>query len=251
MAKDKDTFIYGIHPVIEALQAGKTIDKVWIQEGSVSPTLREILGMLRDRKIIWKQVPQEKLNRLVNGTHQGIIVSLSAVEFANIEDVIQSAYDKGEDPFIIVLDGVTDIRNFGAIARTAACAGVHGIVVPEKGGAAINSDAVKTSAGALFKIPVCRVQSIYNGLKVLKNSGVRIAGATEKAEGAIFKADLTGPVAIVMGDEEKGLSSETRKLCDELFRIPLSPDGVDSLNVSVAAGVALFEVVRQRSIASI
>lgn len=243
----KETFIYGIHPVIEAIQAGKTIDKVWIQEGTVSPTLREILGMLRDRKIIWKQVPQEKLNRLVKGNHQGIIISLSAVEFASLEDAIQMAFDKGEDPFFIVLDGVTDIRNFGAIARTASCAGVHGIVVPEKGGAAINSDAVKTSAGALFKIPVCRVQSIYNGLKVLKNSGVRIAGATEKAETSIFHSDLTGPVAIVMGDEEKGLSTDTRKLCDELFRIPLAETGVSSLNVSVAAGISMFEVVRHRS----
>lgn len=244
----KDSFIFGVHPVLEALKAEKTIDKVWIQEGTVSPALREILGILRDRRIIWKQVPVEKLNRLVKGNHQGVVISLAAVEFALLEDVVAAAFDRGEDPFIVVLDGVTDVRNFGAIARTASCAGVHALVVPEKGGAAISSDAVKTSAGALFKIPVCRVQNIYNGLKMLKSSGVRIAGATEKTSAGLFESDLTGPLALVMGDEEKGLSSDTRKLCDVLFRIPMSEGGVSSLNVSVAAGIGMYEVVRQRKV---
>lgn len=242
----KESFIYGIHPVIEALESGKTIDKVWIQEGTVSAALREILGMLRDRRIIWKQVPVEKLNRLVNGNHQGIVISLSAVEFANLADVVSSVYEKGEDPFILVLDGVTDIRNFGAIARTASCAGIHALVVPEKGGAAISSDAVKTSAGALFKIPVCRVGNLYNGIKLLKNSGLKIAGATEKGQDDLYASDLTGPLAIIMGDEEKGLSTDTRKLCDIQFRIPMSAGGVSSLNVSVAAGIAMYEAVRQK-----
>jgi 23S rRNA (guanosine2251-2'-O)-methyltransferase len=147
-----------------------------------------------------------------------------------------------------VLDGVTDVRNFGAIARSAYCAGAHGIVVPEKGGAAINADAVKTSAGALMHIPVCRVQSLYHGLKLIKNSGLMLAGVTEKAATSLHEAMLTGPVALILGDEEKGLGTDTRKLCDVQFRIPMMREGVGSLNVSVAAGVALYEVVRQRGL---
>jgi 23S rRNA (guanosine2251-2'-O)-methyltransferase len=242
----KETFIYGVHPVLEALQAGKTIDKVWIQEGVLTGQLKDILMELRDRKVIWKQVPTEKLNSLVRGNHQGIVVALSAVDFARLEDVIAMAYEKGEDPFILILDGVTDIRNFGGIARTAACAGVHGILVPEKGGAAINSDAVKTSAGALFLIPVCRTNSMYNSIKTMKNSGLQILGASEKSKEDFYQTDFKGPIAIVMGGEEIGLSTETWKMCDNHFRIPIAKGGVDSLNVSVAAGVAMFEVVRQR-----
>jgi 23S rRNA (guanosine2251-2'-O)-methyltransferase len=239
-------FVYGIHPVEEAIEAGKTIDKVWVLEGIGNPAVKTILGKLRDRKIIWKQVPEEKLNRLVNGNHQGIVIALSSVEFANLPDVIAGIYEAGEDPFILVLDGVTDVRNFGAIARTASCTGVHALVVPEKGGAAINADAVKTSAGALLKIPVCRIQNLYNGLKLLKNSGLKIAGATEKSNNNLFECDFSGPIALVMGDEEKGLSTDTRKLCDVEFRIPMSTKGVGSLNVSVATGVSLYEILRQR-----
>ena len=214
----------------------------------MSPALREVLGLLRDHKILWKQVPVERLNRMVNGNHQGIIAALSAVDFATIDQVIAMAYEKGEDPFLIVLDGVTDVRNFWAIARSAYCAGAHGIVVPEKGGAAINADAVKTSAGALMHIPVCRVQSLYHGLKLIKNSGLMLAGVTEKATSSLHEAALTGPVALILGDEEKGLATDTRKLCDVQFRIPMMKEGVGSLNVSVAAGVALYEVVRQRGL---
>jgi 23S rRNA (guanosine2251-2'-O)-methyltransferase len=244
----KGNFIYGIHPVEEAIRSGQTIDKVWVQEGTVSPALREVLGLLRDHKILWKQVPAERLNRMINGNHQGIIAALSAVDFATIDEVVAMAYEKGEDPFLIVLDGVTDVRNFGAIARSAYCAGAHGIVVPEKGGAAINADAVKTSAGALMHIPVCRVQSLYHGLKLIKNSGLMLAGATEKATDSLHQVALTGPIALILGDEEKGLGTDTRKLCDVQFRIPMMKEGVGSLNVSVAAGVALYEVVRQRGL---
>lgn len=230
---------------MEALEAGKTIDKVWIQEGQVGGQLKEILTTLHDRRIIWKQVPQEKLYKLVGGNHQGIVIAISAVEFAEVENVVAEAFEKGLDPFILVLDGVTDVRNFGAIARSAACAGVHAIVVPEKGGAAINSDAVKTSAGALLKIPVCRTRSLHHTLKNLKNSGLKIAGATEKGADDFYDCDFTGPIVIVMGGEESGLSQDTWKLCDMKFRIPLSPYGVGSLNVSVAAGIAMYEAVRQ------
>ncbi len=245
--KNDGTLIGGIHPVEEAIRAGKTIDKVWVQEGTVSPALREILLLLKQNRIIWKQVPAEKLNRLVSSNHQGIVVSLSSVDFARIENVIAGVFEKGEDPFIMVLDGITDVRNFGAIARTAGCAGVHGIVVPETGGAAINSDAIKTSAGALLKIPVCRTNSIHHTLKLLKNSGLKIAGASEKGATGIYEADLTGPLAIVMGSEDTGISADAWKLCDVHFKIPLHKMGVESLNVSVAAGIAMYEAVRQNA----
>jgi 23S rRNA (guanosine2251-2'-O)-methyltransferase len=241
------SFIYGIRPVLEAIESGKTIDKVWIQEGQLSGQLEEIIQKLLERKIIWKQVPQAKLHTLSNGNHQGIVIAISAVEFANIDNVVAEAYEKGLDPFVLVLDGITDIRNFGAIARTAACAGVHAIVVPETGSAAINSDAVKTSAGALLKIPVCRTRSLHHTIKALKNSGLKIAGATEKGADSFYDCDFTGPLAVIMGSEESGLSPDTWKLCDVHFKIPMSSFGVGSLNVSVATGVALFEVLRQKS----
>ena len=243
----RDSFIYGIHPVLEALEAGKTIDKVWIQEGQLQGQLKDIIMLLRSKNILWKQVPIQKLNTLVRGNHQGIVVALSALDFANIDDVIANVYETGEEPLVLVLDGVTDIRNFGAIARTAACAGAHAIIVPEKGGAAINSDAIKTSAGALFKIPVCRTQSLYHTLKQLKNSGLEIVGATEKGAEGLFDATFNGPIAVVMGSEETGLSADVWKLCDQKVKIPLSPNGVESLNVSVATGVIIYEVVRQRA----
>lgn len=248
--KRDGTLICGIHPVTEALQSGKTIDKVWVQEGTVSPALKEILMLLKQKRIIWKQVPAEKLARLVKGTHQGIVVSLSSVDFARVEDVVAGAFERGEDPFILVLDGITDVRNFGAIARSASCAGVHGIVVPETGAAAINSDAVKTSAGALMKIPVCRTNSMHHTLRQLKNSGLKIVGASEKGSHDLFTTDMSGPLAIVMGAEDTGISTESWKLCDHLFRIPMHPGGVDSLNVSVAAGIAMFEVIRQKQISA-
>jgi 23S rRNA (guanosine2251-2'-O)-methyltransferase len=243
----KDSFVYGIHPVIEALESGKTIDKVWIQEGVLQGQLKDILKLLRDKNIIWKQVPIEKLNSLVRGNHQGIVVALSAIDFAKLEDVIADTYERGEEPFILVLDGITDVRNFGAIARTASCAGIHAIVVPEKGGAAIGPDAIKTSAGALFKIPVCRTNSMYGTVKVLKNSGLQIVGASEKGASNLFESTIEGPVAVIMGSEETGLSVDVWKLCDQLLKIPLMPKGVESLNVSVASGIFVYEVLRQRT----
>lgn len=246
--KKDGTLIGGIHPVEEALRSDKTIDKVWVQEGTISPAIKDILQILKQKRIIWKQVPAEKLSRLVNANHQGIVISLSSVDFARIENVIAGVFEKGEDPFILVLDGITDVRNFGAIARTAGCAGVHGIVVPETGGAAINSDAIKTSAGALLKIPVCRTNSLHHTLKLLKNSGLKIAGASEKGATGIYDADLTGPLAIVMGSEDTGLSMDAWKLCDIHFKIPLHKEGVESLNVSVAAGIAMYETVRQNNL---
>ncbi len=242
----KDDFIYGIHPVMEALESGKTIDKIWIQEGHLQGQLAELLQEFSNRKLTWKQVPHQKLNSLVRGNHQGVVVALAAIPFANLDDVVAAAFEKGEDPFILVLDGVTDVRNFGAIARTAACAGVHALLLPERGSAPLGGDSVRTSAGALFKIPVCRTQSLYHSLKSLKNSGLSLVGATEKGSQDLYEVELSGPLAVVMGSEETGLSTDVWKLCDRHARIPLSAGGVESLNVSVACGVLLYEAVRQK-----
>lgn len=245
--KKQTSLLYGIHPVKEALESGHTIDKVWIIEGHLQGQLYELMGMFRNRGIIWKQVPAVKLNTLVNGNHQGIVISLSVVDFAKIENVVDMAYEMGEDPFILVLDGITDVRNFGAIARTASCSGIHGIVVPEVGSAPIGPDAMKTSAGALMHIPVCRTQSLHHTLKYLKNAGLRIIGTTEKTENVLYEQDLSGPLAIVMGSEDTGMEKETEKMCDDFVRIPISTRGVESLNVSVATGVVIYEVIRQRT----
>ncbi len=245
--KKQTSLLYGIHPVKEALESGHTIDKVWIIEGHLQGQLYELMGMFRNRGIIWKQVPAVKLNSLVNGNHQGIVISLSVVDFAKIENVVDMAYEMGEDPFILVLDGITDVRNFGAIARTASCSGIHGIVVPEVGSAPIGPDAMKTSAGALMHIPVCRTQSLHHTLKYLKNAGLRIIGTSEKTENLLFEQDLSGPLAIVMGSEDTGMEKETEKMCDDFVRIPISTRGVESLNVSVATGVVVYEVIRQRT----
>jgi 23S rRNA (guanosine2251-2'-O)-methyltransferase len=169
------------------------------------------------------------------------------VDFAKIENVVDMAYEMGEDPFILVLDGITDVRNFGAIARTASCSGIHGIVVPEVGSAPIGPDAMKTSAGALMHIPVCRTQSLHHTLKYLKNAGLRIVGTSEKTANLLYEQDLTGPIAIVMGSEDTGMEKETEKMCDDFVRIPISTRGVESLNVSVATGVVVYEVIRQRT----
>jgi 23S rRNA (guanosine2251-2'-O)-methyltransferase len=245
--KKQTSLLYGIHPVKEALESGHTIDKVWIIEGHLQGQLYELMGMFRNRGIIWKQVPAVKLNSLVNGNHQGIVISLSVVDFAKIENVVDMAYEMGEDPFILVLDGITDVRNFGAIARTASCSGIHGIVVPEVGSAPIGPDAMKTSAGALMHIPVCRTQSLHHTLKYLKNAGLRIVGTSEKTANLLNEQDLTGPIAIVMGSEDTGMEKETEKMCDDFVRIPISTRGVESLNVSVATGVVVYEVIRQRT----
>ena len=245
--KKQTSLLYGIHPVKEALESGATIDKVWIIEGHLQGQLYELMGMFRNRGIIWKQVPAVKLNSLVKGNHQGIVISLSVVDFAKIENVVDMAYEQGEDPFILVLDGITDVRNFGAIARTASCAGIHGIVGPEVGSAPIGPDALKTSAGALMHIPVCRTQSLHHTLKYLKNAGLRVVGATEKTQNELYEQDLQGPIAIVMGSEDTGMDKETAKMCDDFVRIPISKRGVDSLNVSVATGVVVYEIIRQRT----
>ncbi|TND01028.1 MAG: 23S rRNA (guanosine2251-2'-O)-methyltransferase [Bacteroidetes bacterium] len=245
-ATDPQALVYGIRAVAEAITSGKEIDRLFIQQGLKSELFSELRKLINEREIQFQYVPFEKIDRLVgNRNHQGVAAFLSPVSFQHIEDILPSIFENGETPLILVLDRVTDVRNFGAIARTAVCAGVHAIVVPSRGAAQVNADAVKTSAGALHSIPVCREDNLKETIEYLKNSGLKIAACTEKTDTLIYNAELDGPLAIIMGSEEDGISGEYLKRADVLVKIPMS-GSIASLNVSVAAGIILFEAVRKR-----
>ena len=238
--------IFGIRAVIEAVQAGKDIDKILIRRDMTSDLSKELFSAIENRIIPVQKVPLEKLNRITTKNHQGVIAFISPIVFQRIEDIIPQVYEAGRNPFVVVLDGVTDVRNFGAIARTCECAGVDAIVIPARGGAAINADAVKTSAGALMTIPVCREENLRNALKFLIDSGLKLVAATEKAADSYTQASYTDPVAILMGSEDEGIAPEHLRLCDSLVQIPIAGK-IESLNVSVAAGILIYETVRQRT----
>lgn len=243
---EKD-MIFGIRAVIEAIQAGKEIDKILLRRDMTSELSRELFSALNGLEVPVQKVPLEKLNRITLKNHQGVIAFISPVAYQHIEDIIPAIYEEGRLPFIVVLDGVTDVRNFGAIARTCECAGVDAIVVPLKGGAALNGDAVKTSAGALLKIPVCREHNLTNAIKFLNSCGIKVIAASEKATKNYTEISMSEPIALVMGSEDEGVAPENLRLCDEMLRIPMLGT-IDSLNVSVAAGVLIYEAVRQRTI---
>jgi 23S rRNA (guanosine2251-2'-O)-methyltransferase len=242
---EKSDMIYGTRAVIEAIVAGKQIEKVMIQTGLTNDLIKELISIARAKDVPISFVPQEKLKRMSSRNHQGVICLLAAVGFASLENLIQQAFDDGREPFILLLDRITDVRNFGAIARTAECAGLDGIVVGEKGSAPITSDAMKTSAGALNHLPVCREKDLRKTVKLLHDSGVRVIACTEKATQNIYDVNLSGPIALVMGSEEDGIADDILRTADEWVRIPLKGK-IGSLNVSVAAGVAIYETVRQR-----
>ncbi len=243
---EKD-MIFGIRAVIEAVQAGKEIDKILMRREMTSELSRELFAALNGLQVPVQYVPLEKLNKMTMKNHQGVIAFISPVAYQRIEDIIPGIYEEGRLPFIVVLDGVTDVRNFGAIARTCECAGVDAIIIPTKGGASINADAVKTSAGALMTIPVCREANIGNVLKYLVSSGIKIIAASEKATKKYTDVSLSEPIAYIMGSEDEGVSSDYLRLCDEMVSIPMLGT-IDSLNVSVAAGVLIYEAVRQRGL---
>ncbi len=243
--KSNSNHIYGIRPVMEAIEAGKEFDKILLQKGLNNPLISEIFQKIRKGNINFQYVPIEKLNRITRKNHQGVIAFTSLVSYTPIEEVIASVFEKGENPFVILLDRVTDVRNLGAIARTAECAGAHAIIIPENNTAQINSDAIKSSAGALLKISVCRERNLKNTLNYLKSSGLTVVGASEKADESMYDCDLSRPLALVMGSEEDGISEEYLKLCDQLISIPIKGE-IASLNVSVATGVLVYEVIRQR-----
>lgn len=236
--------VFGIRPVLEAIESGRTIERVFIKKDADGQLISELREIVRRKKIKMQEVPVEKLNRLVKGNHQGVVAQMSAIEYAGLTDILEGISPE-ETPLIVVCDSITDVRNFGAIARSAECAGAHGIIVSIKNAAPVNADAIKTSAGALYRIPVCRVGSIRNTLKTLQSEGMQVVAASEKSRKIIYDADFTKPTVFVMGSEDTGISKEVLKICDEQLAIPIVGD-IESLNVSAAAAVMLFEVVRQR-----
>jgi len=242
---EEKNYIFGIRAIIEAVNAGKTIDKLFIQKGLHNDLFAELWKLVRLKRINYKHVPLEKINRLTRKNHQGVFAFISPIDFHNIEDVVPNLYEQGKNPLILVLDRITDVRNFGAIARTAECAGVDAILIPEQNAAAINADAIKTSAGALHRITVCRTWNLKLALQFIKDSGIKLIGCTEKTQDNMYKPDYTPPTAIIMGSEEDGVSPEFLKMCDARAKIPMSGK-IASLNVSVATGVILYEVIRQR-----
>lgn len=244
---DKKDYIFGLRAVIEAIEAGKEIDKILIRKGLSGELSGELLRKVKEHAIPSQWVPVEKLNRITMKNHQGVIALLSPVAYQPVEMLIPQLYEDGRNPFIVLLDGVTDTRNFGAIARSALCAGADAIVIPERNSAGVTPDAVKTSAGALLHIPVSRVKRLSDTVRFLKESGLMIFGATEKTDHNYTLCDFTGPTAVVMGAEDTGISQEILSLCDDYATIPID-GGVGSLNVSVAAGVIFYEVVRQRGL---
>ncbi|MCK9618731.1 MAG: 23S rRNA (guanosine(2251)-2'-O)-methyltransferase RlmB [Lentimicrobiaceae bacterium] len=231
---------------MEAIHSGKDIDKLFIQNGLKGELFFELWKEVKERKIPFQYVPPEKLNRLTNNNHQGIVAFLSFVTYQRLDDILPEVFESGKVPLVIVLDRITDVRNLGAIARTAECAGADAIVVPEKGSAQMNADAVKTSAGALHHIPVCREPNLKFTLDVLKEYGFQVVAATEKADKLYYSADYSLPTALLLGSEEDGISHEYLKKADLQVKIPLLGE-IASLNVSVAAGILLYEVVKQRS----
>lgn len=242
---EREEYIFGIRPVIEAIEAGKEIDKILVKKDLNGDLVPELLGLVKQYGLIIQRVPVERLNRVTRKNHQGVVAILSAVSYTKLEYVIPDLYERGMLPFIVVLDGITDVRNFGAISRSCECAGVDAIVIPEHNSVSVNGDAIKTSAGALNYLPVCRERNIVNAIKFLKDNGCRIIGASEKSGTNYTKVDYTAPTVIVMGAEDKGIDKEIQSLCDNLVAIPEFGQ-IHSLNVSVAAGVMMYEVVRQR-----
>src|SRR5574344_2680951 len=242
----KESIIYGIRPVLEAIEAGKEIDKVLIQTGLKGDLFRELFALVREKKIPFQYIPLERFRKYTYGNHQGIVCFLSAIEYQSVYDIIPSIDEQGRVPFLLILDKITDVRNIGAIARTAECAGVDAIILPSKGGAQLNEDAVKTSAGALHKIPVCRHSNLVEIITFLQESGIEVVAVTEKAENTYFEKDLKKPLCLLMGNEYEGIAWDYLRKCDASVRIPMVGT-IRSLNVSVATGIVLFEAERQRN----
>ncbi|MCC5920293.1 MAG: 23S rRNA (guanosine(2251)-2'-O)-methyltransferase RlmB [Cyclobacteriaceae bacterium] len=245
-SKPTKDYIFGTRSAIEAIHAGKDIDKILIQKGIDNELIKELKQLAADHSIPMQAVPIEKLRRYHSKNHQGVISFLSSVSFSSLDNVISSCYADARDPFLLVLDRITDVRNFGAIVRSADCMGVSGIIIPEKEQARLSADAVKTSAGALHHMPICREKSLKSTLRELQNNGLKVVAITEKAESNVADLDLSGPIALIMGSEENGISPELLKQADFLAKIPMQGK-VASLNVSAAASIALYETAKARS----
>ena len=245
MEEKKMQYLFGMHPVMEAVKAGRKFDKVLLKQGLEGPQFRELMEVLKEFDIPFQFVPAERLNRAVRGAHQGVLAYISQIEYIDIEQLVTNALARSESPIIVILDGVSDVRNLGAVARSLECAGGSGIIVPAKGGAAINAEAVKASAGALMRIDTCKVPNLRVAAYYLQQSGFKLIAATEKTEDLLYDADMTGPCAIIMGSEGKGISQSMLDLADVKVAIPMAGE-ITSLNVSVASAIVMYEAVRQR-----
>ena len=243
----KDQFIFVLYPVLEALQAKAPVDKIFLNQQSEASRFHEILQLAQAQNVTVNSVPQEKLDKLTRSNHQGIVAYLSPIQFTDLDTLVASVLEQSKSPLLLILDQITDARNFGAIIRTAECTGVDGIIILKKGGAPVSADTVKTSAGAIFNIPVCKVDHIKDALYYLQGSGFKVLGASEKTTNSYFDADLTGAMGLVLGSEDKGISKSIIPLLDGLISLPMVGK-TKSLNVSVACGALLFEAVRQRGI---
>jgi 23S rRNA (guanosine2251-2'-O)-methyltransferase len=243
--KTKNNLIFGRHPVVDAIRAGTAIDRLYLQQGTRGDFEKEIRQLSREYDIPLQYVPKERLNRMAGGNHQGVAGFLSLLTYYRLEDVVPHIYEKGETPLILLLDGVTDVRNFGAIARSAEVCGVHALVVPKTGSALINADAIKTSAGALTRLHVCRENSLVTAIEYLQASGIQVFASDLKAEKYLFDLDLKLPAALVLGSEDEGIQPAVLSRVSERFIIPQKGE-TDSFNVSVAAGIMLYEALRQR-----
>ncbi|MBR6248097.1 MAG: 23S rRNA (guanosine(2251)-2'-O)-methyltransferase RlmB [Muribaculaceae bacterium] len=245
MTPHDNQYIYGLRAVIEALEAARDIDKILLKRDMNGESVQQLLALAREHQVPVQRVPVQRIERVTRKNHQGVVALMAAVTYYKLEQVLPMIYDNGDNPFFVILDGVTDVRNFGAIARTCECAGVSAIVIPETGSVSVNGDAVKTSAGALNYLPVCRERNIVEAVRYLRDSGVTIVSTSDKNAVTYTSANLTGPVAIVLGAEDRGISPEVMRLCDVRCTIP-EFGNIHSLNVSVAAGIMIYEVVRQR-----
>lgn len=246
MEEKKSYYLYGMHPVTEAVLSGKSIEKVVFKQGLEGPQFRNLMALLKEKDVPCQFVPAERLNKIdKGGRSQGVVAYMAQIDYTHFEEAVENAFRKSDAPVFVMLDGVSDVRNLGAIARTAECAGVSAIILPAKGGAAINAEAIKVSAGALLRIDTCKTQNLRIPIYYLKERGFQVVAATEKTDSLIYEADFKQPTVIVMGSEGKGISDSVMKLCDAKVKIPMHGE-IESLNVSVATSIILFEVVRQR-----
>jgi len=244
---EKDSFVFGIHPVLEAIDSGREIDRVLIQKGLQPETFRTLREKLVPLGIPFQTVPPEKMNRITRKNHQGLIAFISPVAYQPLEEVLTSVFESGEMPLFIILDRITDVRNFGAIARSAECAGAHAIIIPLFNSVRLNADALKTSAGALNHLPVCRVESLISAVHYLQESGLNVVACTEKADSSYENTELSGPAAIIMGSEEDGIANPLMRKANQVAALPILGK-ISSLNVSVATGIFLYEALRQRKL---
>ena len=240
-----DQQIFGIRAIIEAIQSGTAIDKVFIQKDVQGDLMKDLMKVMKQKSVNFSYVPVEKLNRLTSNNHQGAVASISPIGFVEIESLIERVMESGRKPFFLILDQLSDARNFGAIIRTAECTGVDGIIIQKQGSAPVNGDTVKTSAGAVFNIPICKVDHIKDAIFHLQASGIKTVAATEKTDQNIYDLSLNEPLAIIMGSEDRGINPSVLKIVDEKAKLPMFGT-IGSLNVSVACGAFLYETVRQR-----